>query len=466
MYGSAEYDGRWAYDAAWQQRSRLAPADQALLAAYVGPHYPQPATLSELIVAGEQAAAEAPLRAEAWHAYGDNLLRFGPKIGYPDWENKAQEALARAHRLDSTRAYTVADLQLLAVRSGDTNAVLRYTNLHSALALGGAQAEAADATRWLGAVALGDATGLARLRSRFGEMSRRTLRIILGLGEALGLGLDDADRAARVYVASAVSAADHRTVMMGVVPYLLNRGRPGEASRMLSTAERGFGLRADVGVLEFRIFAALYCDGDSSDAAAAVLPLERYMRGARLSAGQARDPQTAACAVGYWQLASGNVRGATTTLATMRKLGVKRSTIQSIPICDAALDAQLAMAEKRPEAAVRLAELDSLLRAGADVPFLIPMVATLTAARLHERRGELNQALSCVRRHGFYWNQFLSTQLREEGRLATLAGDRASAARAYRQYVALRVDAEPALRPEVERARAELDRLTRVPNGH
>jgi hypothetical protein len=49
--------------------------------------------------------------------------------------------------------------------------------------------------------------------------------------------------------------------------------------------------------------------------------------------------------------------------------------------------------------------------------------------------------------------------LREEGRLADLAGDRAGAIDAYTRYLALRSDPEPSLQPEVERVRAELARL-------
>ena len=46
--------------------------------------------------------------------------------------------------------------------------------------------------------------------------------------------------------------------------------------------------------------------------------------------------------------------------------------------------------------------------------------------------------------------------LREEGRLASLTGDRAGAIRAYRHYLTLRSEAEPALQPEVRAVRAEL----------
>ncbi|MEJ2504150.1 MAG: hypothetical protein P8177_12700, partial [Gemmatimonadota bacterium] len=54
---------------------------------------------------------------------------------------------------------------------------------------------------------------------------------------------------------------------------------------------------------------------------------------------------------------------------------------------------------------------------------------------------------------------YTSTFRREEGRLAAAAGDTAAAVDAYRRYLAMRTDPEPALRPEVERVRRELERL-------
>ena len=57
---------------------------------------------------------------------------------------------------------------------------------------------------------------------------------------------------------------------------------------------------------------------------------------------------------------------------------------------------------------------------------------------------------------------YLSTFLHEEGRLAERAGDLAGAIRAYRHYLALRPDPEPAQRPAVDRVRALLARLERT----
>ena len=45
---------------------------------------------------------------------------------------------------------------------------------------------------------------------------------------------------------------------------------------------------------------------------------------------------------------------------------------------------------------------------------------------------------------------------REEGRLAALVGDRAGAIDAYSQYLAMRYNPEPSVKPEVDRVRAEL----------
>jgi hypothetical protein len=57
----------------------------------------------------------------------------------------------------------------------------------------------------------------------------------------------------------------------------------------------------------------------------------------------------------------------------------------------------------------------------------------------------------------------LSYALREEGRLAALAGDPAGAIRAYSHYLALRYNPEPSLKPQVDQVRAELARLVKEP---
>ena len=70
------------------------------------------------------------------------------------------------------------------------------------------------------------------------------------------------------------------------------------------------------------------------------------------------------------------------------------------------------------------------------------LAANLVIARVAEAQGDLHLALRAVRRRAGRYNMlptwYLSTFLREEGRLAALTGDTAGAIRAYQHYLALR----------------------------
>jgi serine/threonine protein kinase len=78
-------------------------------------------------------------------------------------------------------------------------------------------------------------------------------------------------------------------------------------------------------------------------------------------------------------------------------------------------------------------------------------------------RAEVAAALAAVRRRSMGLAPFPHhvTYLREEGRLAALAGDRDGAIRAYRHYLALRSEVDPALQPEIRRVREELEAVER-----
>ena len=83
----------------------------------------------------------------------------------------------------------------------------------------------------------------------------------------------------------------------------------------------------------------------------------------------------------------------------------------------------------------------------------------LVLAHLWEAQGDLPRALQAVRRRAAGYGltpKFMSTFLREEGRLAALVGERGEAIRAYQGYLALRPDPEPSVKPEVDQVRADL----------
>ena len=112
-------------------------------------------------------------------------------------------------------------------------------------------------------------------------------------------------------------------------------------------------------------------------------------------------------------------------------------------VCVAMLDAIRAIDRKDLRAGRAVAALDTLMMAG---PFQFGVdFGNIVIARLHERLGDVPAALRAIRRRPYDWDTaplYLSTFLREEGRLAALAGDRSGSERAYRHYQMLREGAD------------------------
>jgi hypothetical protein len=134
-------------------------------------------------------------------------------------------------------------------------------------------------------------------------------------------------------------------------------------------------------------------------------------------------------------------------------------------LCAALLDAERATRLRLPEAEQRLMIADSLSR------IMDPREASfhedaadsnLLLAKLWEQHGDIPRALRAARRRcGQMMRRpsYLSSFLREEGRLAALSGDTSGAIHAYRRYLMLRNDPEPSVQPEVDHVRRELATL-------
>jgi hypothetical protein len=449
----------WAVDAIWRRRDQLSQADRALLAAHLGPHYPRPATLAERIAAGVEATRVAPHRVEAWYIAGENLRRYGSLVGRARWEAEAVAAFERALALDSTDAQTLDRLLLLAAHAGDRKAVRRYADLSS---IHNPHAESADFLRWRAAVALDDAASLAAVRRQFSDMSDISLQRIVMWSHEHGAGVEDGDRAAAALLRRASATNQRRVALTRMVRVLLNRGRPSEAKRLLAESELDFGPQQGVRIRDFPIYAALYWDGDTSDAIAAARRLDVFLDGTLRRSADMQDTRTAACALAHWRLAAGEFGAAEEVLARLRRLDAAADSLASpgTRVCLIAVQAQLRAARSDPSGTSALEQLDSLLRAASSSRDLFYNIGNLVAVRLYEARGDFQHALAAARRRAG-WNAFLSTQLHEEARLAALNGDRAGAIRAYRHYLALRSNPQPHLRPQAERVRAELEWLER-----
>jgi len=116
---------------------------------------------------------------------------------------------------------------------------------------------------------------------------------------------------------------------------------------------------------------------------------------------------------------------------------------------------------KRPDAKHALMVFDSLERSGTPGLLADYQYGNLLLARLFEATGDLPRALAAVRRRHYFLGSplYLTTFLREEGRLAEALGDRAGAMRAFDHYLALRADHEASVDPEVRDVKTEFVKL-------
>ena len=86
----------------------------------------------------------------------------------------------------------------------------------------------------------------------------------------------------------------------------------------------------------------------------------------------------------------------------------------------------------------------------------------ISTARAWERIGDPARALAAIGRYSVWQNEnipYLGLQLREQGRIAAVAGDKKRAVRAYRHYLAMNQVAEPSMQAQVDSVKRELARV-------
>jgi serine/threonine-protein kinase len=455
LWSEGAGSGVYALAMAWPLRDRLSKGDRALLEALAGPRYPGASTTFEQLEMWDRAIEAVPERAEPWYEVGEVYFHQGSWLGFESPLERAAAHFDRALQLDSTFAAPLGHLLEISAMQGDTGAVRALAGAYLALDSVG---DLTDFYRWQAAHALGDSATAARLRGRFSQFTRSSLLRIVGLSQLHGFALEDA-RLAAAELAGRTGVPQQRSEWLGMLHDLaMNRGHPTRALEL--THEMGIGRRWT------RITDALYWGGDAAAAAEAVDELAT-------SADAPLDVGAEAfrfwdtpiqifdiCNVEGWRLWHGETGTAQRAIdrieIAMRKDGLDSGNLVA-EYCVAELEAILWVHQNRPDAGEAIRRLDSLVVAQ---PFL--RWGSLVVARLREDGGDLPGALTALRRRLNNWNfgvAFLSTYLREEGRLAALTGDTEGAIRAYRHYLALRSDPEPAVVPEVELVRAELERL-------
>jgi hypothetical protein len=200
---------------------------------------------------------------------------------------------------------------------------------------------------------------------------------------------------------------------------------------------------------------ALYGEGDSAAAAQAFRDLSAAVeRPAAQTPENRREQGDDICTLTVWRVLHRDLRTVPYAVEQLRKSGETD--------CRLVLEAVLANAHHHADAVAAIDRADSSMVQLSPAPVgFAPKPLCLVTARLRESLGDVVGALKLIRKRAYIGagGLFLSTFLREEGRLAALTSDRAGAIRAYRHYLALRTNPEPTVKPVVDRVRAELANL-------
>jgi hypothetical protein len=191
-----------------------------------------------------------------------------------------------------------------------------------------------------------------------------------------------------------------------------------------------------------------------------------------------RWPPTQDCFGSLYRIAGGDSTGVAAAIRRLRAFAasehppVEPDDWQHLDfrVCPLLLQVLLDRPQARNAAWPALDQLDSLMRldpAGfmGELNFVPTAFANFTVARLREAQGNIPAALAAIRRRevdyfpAYLWS--LPAFLRQEGRLAALAGDTVGALRAYDQYLTLRTDPDPPFRAQRDSVTAERALLRR-----
>ena len=440
--------------AAWGNRLKLGKRDRPLLDALRGDNYPRPSSARETMANLGRAVRAAPDRPEAHHLLGVLLLYQGQALGMSDWRERATAAFRTASNLDPNYLAPLAGLVDVAAFGHDTASLLRAGTVYLSR---DSTSATADYVRWIVAAGGSDIGAQRTIRARLSSLKRGTLDHIFLTSQMSGVGLDDADSVMTILIEGTADPIDKSVALRRGSLLALNRGRPLEASRLLRRV--GEMRKQDYSFQNFTMEAAMFNDGERVVAESSARQMARGL--ARdtikpLSPEARRPTNVAMLSQAMWYLDRGDTAGAAPAVDWLRRHveGPPRTNVfMVVPVM---LMTSLAQTS---DAAAQRALVDSLALAGCCA---LPPWVNFSLAHAYESSGDEASALRAIRR-GVWFNppRMMSTQLREEGRLAARLGDRAGAIRAYEHYLALRSDPEPALIPDRDSIRAEVDRLKR-----
>ena len=367
----------------------------------------------------------------------------------PDAMNLALAAFNRSLALDSSFFPSAAHLQTIYYVLGDTAGVRRATAF---LVARDSSSERVEAARWFQEILDGAPTSELR-PSSYGWIRLHAMTD--------GIGIPDYERRVDSAGRGPLPLGARRWITGAQRQLFLNGGRPREA------LEADAFLRQDPSQLDSRMLHAMFWDGDSIAAVQSAREIE-----SRLDRWRTVEPQRVvheASSLALWAAARGERDRMTRALVPIQHLAGLPDTVRQAAGARLIVQTIEAMAAHRfgqSDSSEQLARLDSMVRTVPAEPFPVT-IANMVASRLWDQRGDHARALAASRRRISHIDTppFLSTMLREEGRLAELTGDREGAIRAYTHYLALRRNPGPEWQSHTQQIAQRLERLKAASAG-
>jgi DNA-binding SARP family transcriptional activator len=448
---------------------RLGPGDRALLDVMTQ----QWTSAPEMFDRWTALVGHYPGRPETWYGLGDAYFHWGQLAGIDGALERAEEAFRRGWELESGRggdsafmgsglvAEPMEHMLQIAHSKGDTAEVRR---LAARVLSADSSSDLGRAVRWHLAVLEGP-SARQDFWERLGSARQGTTMEIVMFIVWTGMGAEDYRRAAGENIRRLrLSQPGFATLAQRTVALL--GGRPSDAPRIEEVP--GYARREGT---RRRVRTALWSDGDTASAVDAVRELRSSLSSVPSDEGIARAQNQDICTVGLWDAMHGDLAAMHAASRRLKALlpspaaGLDSSSYAHYnQLCLALLEASRASILAGSDALEQIGIADSLART-----FIFEVCcgeavseANLLLARLWEAQGDVPKALRAIRRRGSGYGlgpAYLSSFLREEGRLSALDADTAAAIRAYRHYLALRPDPEPALQPQDAQIRRELSAM-------